>query len=913
MRTSATLFYRLKSNLDLHKYIFIFVGWSLLIAASFAWNIYELHNNTLLTAKTAARTNINRDISFRKWAASHGGVYIPPTQATQPNPYLKIPERDVVTTTGKALTLMNPAYMLREIQIKFGNDYIIRSRLTSLKPINPENKPDDWETKALLSFERGNKELLEVQEIDDQPYMRLMLPFTVEQGCLKCHAQQGYKLGDIRGGISTSVSLVGYKQYEQKRYYEFALSHGLIWLIGLLGQSFSYRHEHHINSRRKLAETKLELSERRASSLLELAMRAGSLDEQELLQASLERAEKLTSSTIAYAHFINDDQETLTLGIWSKNTLQTCALIHDNHYPISEAGVWADCFRQKQSVIFNDYPTLFTKKGLPSGHIVLSRIMSVPVIEDDKVRMIIGVGNKAENYDESDLRELELAANSLWSLLQRKRIELELQDYRLHLEELVETRTAELLKAKQAAESANIAKSTFIATMSHELRTPLNAVLGFSELMTRDDSITATQKDTLNIINRSGTHLLNMINDVLEISKIEAGHSELVVQACDLPNLLQDIGNMIIGQAADKRLSFALEIDTDIAQCVAVDNGKLQQVLINLLGNAIKFTQQGGVILRARTYPLASGTGVMLIIEVIDSGYGMTEDQQAKLFKPFVQLVPTRSNVSGTGLGLAISKSLIELMGGHISVSSTPGTGSTFRIELPVAIAHKNNITAVEECQTVKGIMPDQPVWRLLVVDDNTDNRLLLTTMLTAVGFQVREVENGQEAVGLFAQWQPHLILMYMRMPVLDGYKAATKIRQLTGGDSVKIIAITASAFKEQYRSIIDAGCDAVIHKPFRISEVFAVLTKMLNVKFIYEDSTSLVSSSFLGVTAEMLDALPITLRQQLHKAAQYLDIEETEAIIAQIRDIAPDVAHGLQKLAESYQFEQIIQLTKSG
>ncbi len=355
-----------------------------------------------------------------------------------------------------------------------------------------------------------------------------------------------------------------------------------------------------------------------------------------------------------------------------------------------------------------------------------------------------------------------------------------------------------------------------------------------------------------------------------------------------------------------------LDIAPDITQFIKTDSGKLRQVIINLLGNAIKFTPQGTVVLRAKTQSLASMVTTVLTIEVIDSGIGIPADKQAELFQPFIQLVQKKSDTEGTGLGLAISKSLIELMGGQISVSSVVGEGSIFRIDLPVELANVTDVAISENAKVVKHLAPNQPTWRLLIVDDNFENRLLLTTLLTDMGFHVREAENGQEAIQIFEDWQPHLIWMDMRMPVMNGYAATAKIRQLSGGDTVKIIALTANVFTEQHENIIKAGCVAVLHKPFHVSEIVAVLTKYLGVKFIYQEPV-VTPSSVIKITAEMVAMLPVEMRLQLHEAALQLDVEEIEIVIAQIYIIAPEVAESLDELVKSFQFEQIIALVEAG
>lgn len=242
----------------LRKYGSIFIGWALLVGGSLAWNLRQIDQITLNTAAAAARSSLAKDIGFRNWANSHGGVYIPPTAQTPPNPYLNVPDRDVMTTSGKALTLMNPAYIVREIQQNFSGDLKIKSHLTSLKPLNPLNLPDEWETKALQSFEQGNKEALEVSDLEGKPHLRLMLPLPVTEGCMKCHASQGYKVGDVRGGIGAYVLLEPYLEIVAARSSELTMSHGVIWLIGLFGIGFVFRREQLNIAHREEVSTELQ-------------------------------------------------------------------------------------------------------------------------------------------------------------------------------------------------------------------------------------------------------------------------------------------------------------------------------------------------------------------------------------------------------------------------------------------------------------------------------------------------------------------------------------------------------------------------------------------------------------------------------------------------------------------------------
>ncbi|MFH2140458.1 MAG: PAS domain S-box protein [Pseudomonadota bacterium] len=505
----------------------------------------------------------------------------------------------------------------------------------------------------------------------------------------------------------------------------------------------------------------------------------------------------------------------------------------------------------------------------------------------------------------------------LWGAAQdisaRKEAELVLKRYKDHLEEEVEKRTTELVLARDAAEAANRAKSAFLASMSHELRTPLNAILGFSNLMRRDAQLSAVQRDTLNIINHSGNHLLGLINDVLEMAKIESGKVKLESAAFDLALMLHDVTDMMHIRAEEKGLQLLVDQSPDCPRYIKGDEPRLRQVLINLLGNAIKFTEHGSVVLHLMMVP--NGRLPHLLISVEDSGPGISAEDQSRLFKPFVQLGKQAGDNQGSGLGLTITRQFVELMGGTISVDSTLGRGSTFRIELPVMAADAADMGKQEEVKhsAVVGLVPGQPSFRILIVEDQLENQLLLKRLMDIIGIQSRLAENGKQGVEQFQAWQPHLILMDRRMPVMDGIEATKVIRALPGGKEVKIVAVTASAFKEEQQVLLDAGMDDFVSKPYRFNEIYECLTRQLGVQFIYEESPEARSAQPpVALTPEMLSVLPPALRGELKTALESLDSERIESTVALVADIDPTLHKTLSKLIADFDYPAILEQLKT-
>ncbi len=409
----------------------------------------------------------------------------------------------------------------------------------------------------------------------------------------------------------------------------------------------------------------------------------------------------------------------------------------------------------------------------------------------------------------------------------------QLRQRTLELESLVKVRTHELIVAKEHAESANQAKSRFLANMGHELRTPLNAIMGFSELLSMDDNQSKDQYQSLQIINRSGEHLLKLINDILDMAKIEAGNTILNTAPFDLGAMVQDVAQMMRIQADRKHLKLAIEHSSLFPRFIVGDEARLRQIMVNLIGNAIKFTDQGHVLIRIG---MKASDSDRLIIEVEDSGIGINAEDQARIFEPFTQL-GLQGGSKGTGLGLSITHQFVQMMGGTISVDSTPGKGSVFTLELPVVAANEHDVIRSDKRGIVSTLAPNQASYRILIVEDQEDNQALLSQLLTSVGFQVRVAENGEQGVELFKSWKPHFIWMDKRMPVMDGVTATQHIRALPGGKEVKIVAVTASAFSDERQELLDSGMDDYISKPYRAAEIYECLERHLGVTYLYESS----------------------------------------------------------------------------
>jgi signal transduction histidine kinase/CheY-like chemotaxis protein/ligand-binding sensor domain-containing protein len=490
------------------------------------------------------------------------------------------------------------------------------------------------------------------------------------------------------------------------------------------------------------------------------------------------------------------------------------------------------------------------------------------------------------------------------------------------LEERIVERTAEIAESERRALEANRAKSVFLANMSHELRTPLNAILGFLQLLDRERDLTVRHRETLGIIARSGEHLLSLINDVLSVSKIEAGQVTPTLQVLDLRRLLQGLEEMFRVRAEQKALEFRFDVDAEVPRFVVGDEAKLRQILINLLGNAFKFTDAGEVELTARWM---DGRGSFT---VRDTGQGIEPSEMGNLFEPFVQTRSGQRAREGTGLGLAISRNFARIMGGDITVVSESGAGSTFTVE--IALPRTDQEVVAQEQRKVRALAAGQPSYRVLVVDDKWENRLLLVRLLEDVGMTVREAENGREAVDVWAEWQPELIWMDVRMPVMDGLEATRAIRDRAKGNGPVIIALTASAFEQEREAILASGCDDYVAKPFREEEIFARMSRHLGAVYVFDGAAeggvahAKTGSVATGRNDEPAGGVPKStgrlspsslasvdgeLLLELREAVVLGDVQALLVVVERIGASDPDLAAQLAALVRAYEFESMQRL----
>jgi CheY-like chemotaxis protein/anti-sigma regulatory factor (Ser/Thr protein kinase) len=453
--------------------------------------------------------------------------------------------------------------------------------------------------------------------------------------------------------------------------------------------------------------------------------------------------------------------------------------------------------------------------------------------------------------------------------------------------------------------------------MSHEIRTPMTAILGFSQLMQRDPAATPQQLKQLDVINRSGEHLLTIINDILEISKIEAGRTTLNPTTFDLHALVNDLETMFRVHTDAKKLHLIVEHSSDLPRYVVADEAKLRQVLSNLLGNAVKFTQTGGIALRVRTSP-GKGAGLRLVVEVEDTGQGISEKDIAGLFQRFEQTESGQKVRAGTGLGLAISRGFARLLGGDITVSSREGKGSIFHVEIGVSAGDVAGVAKkAEDSRRVVGVEPGHPKYRVLIADDSKDNRDLLAQMLGSIGFELRQANDGEEAIREFEAWRPDIILMDLRMPVIDGREATRRIKSGPRGKETSVIVLTASSFEDGRQDMIAAGADGYIRKPFRESELFEAIARCLSIKYVYAEETAgslpQQSAATAVLSAEGLSHLPKRLVQDLRAAASGANLKSLLTLIRQVETQDAQAAEGLRGLANLYDYEAILRVLPRG
>lgn len=623
----------LKSKITWYAWLVAAI-WIAVVGVSLNWNLNRVKENTIETAITHGQSSFEKDVMYRRWNAMQGGVYGLVSEMTQPNYYLDIPHRDIISPDGNLLTKINPAYMTRQVHDLTQEKTGVQSHITSLKPIRPENRPDPWEIRALQYLKNGQDHFTSLETMDGKEYLRYMRALPVEKSCLKCHERQGYKLGQIRGGISVSVPMAPLYEIAKAQEENLWFWHGVLCVVGLLGIAYGAR--------------------------------------------QLSRSEK----------------------------------------------------RLKD-------------------------------------------GNK------------------------------ELQKIVIHASEL----------AKKAAQ-ANKAKSGFLARMSHEIRTPLNAVIGMTSLL-MDTPLNREQKDFVDTVKTGGESLLCVINDILDLSKIEAGCLEIEDHPFHLRSCVEDSLKLVAAKARKKKLRLAYHIDDKLPQHVVGDEARIKQVLMNLLSNAVKFTAKGEVQAILKSHE-KKGVHEIISFTIRDTGIGLSKEQIDRLFKAFSQADASTTRVyGGTGLGLKISKQLVELMGGRIWVESELGQGTSFHFTISVKEEQKARTLLKQTKELLKGK-------RVLIVDESATNIKILEKCLQSWNMHSQSASSTKDALEWIKENKPFdLVILDVQMRETDGWKFVRDIQKLRNLEKLPIFVIS-SVNRADFKNTAPVTCH--ITKPTKPSTLYEEL-----------------------------------------------------------------------------------------
>jgi len=900
--------------------------WTLIIGSSLWWNLYLDHEQTMALAHKEALAHFNKDQAFRLWGTRHGGVYVPVSEDTPPSPYMAhVAERDIETPSGKKLTLLNPAYMVRQLMTDYASLYGVRGKITGKVVLRPGNIADDWESDALDRLAAGADEVLEITDIENQPFLRLMRPMYMEEGCDKCHGHLGFKTGDLRGGVGVSIPLAPYFSQEESRSGVLLGSHSALWLLGMMAIGLRARQVRRQISSAAIADQNLKENEEQLRIITESApaplLMVRKSDSKIVYENGRATAFFGTrkgeilgrSSDDLLVH--KEDQKKLTAG------LDALGQVNDYEVEIAlQDGASKTCLISLQPLTFNGEEAILAaitditqRKQAEQEIHALNEVLEKRVTERTiELEHELQVRRKAEEmahqYGERLKNVLDTAADGIITINTKGNIEsfnnaaerifgfnskealgqnismlmpdttanehdnyierymrtgveniigmgreviaqrkngdqfplylavstVEVDDTRFFtgiVRDMTSAKKTEnaLRIARDQAQNANRAKSEFLSSMSHELRTPLNGILGFAQLLEYNPKhpLNNQQTEYVGHILTAGSHLLSLINEVLDLSKIESGNISLSIESVN-PRASVKTCLSLVAPIADKQGISLIDktADIDLAH-IMVDLGRFQQILVNLASNAIKYNKpNGSVTIEAGPSPDRES---LFRFSVTDTGFGIPEDSIGKLFEPFNRLGAEAGEIEGSGIGLTITRMLVELMDGSIGVRSKTNEGSTFWIDLPVAALNKENQQSeeIEPENELRDLSVMVGQHTVLYVEDNPANLILMEEVLERFdNVTMLSAPNAEEGLRIAYSEKPSIIIMDINLPGMDGFEALHELKVDEDTVDIPVIALSASAMPNEISKGLKAGFQNYLTKPLEIP----LLVQALNV-----------------------------------------------------------------------------------